>query len=250
MNKKEYLKNKKLTLSTDKVRAFCQHCYRPLLACFCNPLKTISPNAKICILMHPKEARRSQIGTGRMAHIALKNSELIIDSSFDQNPHFLELLNSSLYTAMLLYPGAESVNLSNALLKINKPLLIFVLDGSWPCAKSMMKKTKKLHSLPRISFSSDNESRFEIKQQPAKYCLSTIESIHSLLSALEKQNLESLGKSKDILLKGFKKMVSFHQDCAADPSRNSYLRKSCSPKKVHERIPSKKWERRNICFKE
>ena len=253
MNKEEYLKRKIQQEDNRKERDTCYKCYRPVKACFCSSISSFATNCRIVLLMHPLEAKKSHIGTGRMAHVALENSEIIVDNDFDDNPRFNKLITSKDYFPILLYPGEDSININETLIDHNlfqeKIPLIFILDGTWPCAKTMMKYTKKLHCLPKMSFSTNKESKFAIKHQPAKYCLSTIESIYYLLEGLEKQNLENIGNAKDTLLNALASTVEFHKKCASTPEMNNYGRHSRGPKPAEQRVPSKKWETRNICYK-
>lgn len=252
MNKAEYIKLKKSQLDKRTERPTCLKCYRPSRACFCEHIKPFNTKVRICLLMHPLEAKKSHIGTGRMARVALENSEIIVDPDFDKNERFNKLIDSDEYIPMLLYPGEGSININSELpsnsFSTKKTPLIFILDATWPCAKTMMKNTTKLHKLPKISFSNTIHSKFEIKQQPANYCLSTIESIYYLLSALEDQGAESLADQKETLLVALAKTVEFHQACANDPTLNNYKRDSQLPKKTTDRISSKKWETRSICY--
>lgn len=233
-------------------REYCQKCRRPEKACFCSSLTAFDTKTRIVILMHPLESRRSHIGTGRLTHIALKNSEIIIDKEFDSNKRFNELMESPHYFPLLLYPGKESINIDTTNLHFsnieNKEFLIFVLDGTWPCAKSMMKKTTKLHSLPKISFNPKKLSQFLIKQQPGEFCLSTIESVYYLLKGLETQAIENILPEKEQLLTVLKETVLFHQNCARNPSLNNYSRTSKSMTPLTKRTPSKKWNTRKIEF--
>ncbi|HLP42560.1 MAG TPA: DTW domain-containing protein, partial [Fibrobacteria bacterium] len=83
--------------------------------------------------------------------------------------------------------------------------------------------SRNIRSLPRLSFTWDKESVFEIKEQPAAYCLSTLESIHVFLGEAERRGLESLpGRPQDNLLKVFQAMIDFSIQCALDPAKSSY----------------------------
>jgi DTW domain-containing protein len=241
-------------METLEYRTLCLTCLRPSKACFCACINPFDTNFAFRILMHPKEARKGHLGTGRLTNFALNNCQIIIGEDFDHNQEVQELLNSPNIFPMILYPGEESINLSSSKLETqsfeNKTPLVFIIDGSWPCAKSMMRESKSLHSLPRISFDSTIESRFLIKHQPAKYCLSTIESTYILLGLLEQQGLENIGAAKDSMIKALDQLVKFHIKCASDPSMKHYDRKGGAYKDPSERKPSKKWEYREICFDE
>jgi DTW domain-containing protein YfiP len=190
--------------------------------------------------MHPKEARKKRITTGRLAHLLLKNSEIIVDQCFDQNLRVQELIRSQEHQCFLLYPSDQSMDLSQAnsgqVFSTTKKNLIFILDGTWPCAKSMIRDSKVLHDLPRLSFPVQNESRFSIKLQPAKYCLSTIESIFEVLVHLDRQGVECVGDQIKQLLAALEQLVS------------QQLQFEGSSKRVGSRAPAKKWKTRNICY--
>ncbi len=240
--------------NSESFRDVCHNCHRPLKACFCDELKPFDTYFEFCLLMHPKEAKFSHMGTGRMANAALINCNIIVGENFDNNAQVQKIIGSRDYFPMLLYPGETSLNLSKDKFSENyfegrRPLL-FILDGTWPCAKSMMRDSLCLHDLPRLSFDSSIESKFSIRQQPAKYCLSTIESIYQVLLNLERQGIEDLGVSKDVLPLGLEKLVEFQNKCATDPKMNSYSRDHGSYKEPEKRKKSKKWEGRSICFED
>ena len=230
-------------------RQLCLKCLRPVSSCFCSRLSPVPTQSKIILLMHPKEAKRSHLGTGRLAKSILPNAEIIVGENFDSNEKVQNILNSSDFFPMLLYPGERSINLSKDQLIIPEERIpvIFVLDGTWPCAKSMMRDSHSLHSIMRISFDSSVESKFIIRQQPERYCLSTIESIYHLLCGLEIQGVEQLGQSKEELNKALQLLVDYQLECARDPSRNHY-RAGTSYKPPEQRRRSKKWSQRQVCF--
>lgn len=243
---------KKNIIYSEDTRAFCRDCLRPEVACFCNDIIPFDTKNRFTILMHPKEARRAQVGTGRLTHKALKNSIIIVEEGFNQNKQFLRELNNKNYTPILLYPGADSIDISNptAICSARKPYNIFIIDGTWACAKKMIRLTTKLHSLPKLSFLTNKTSNFDIKQQPKSFCLSTIESVHEVLIHLENRGLENKLETKATMLKALKNLVKYHQECAADPSRSHHAKPSRPYQDVTERkVKRVKYLKRNIIFR-
>lgn len=225
MNKELYLEIKKKRASESfNERPICLECFRPKKACFCDVISSFDTNTNFQILMHPMEAKREQVGTGRMAYRALNNCELVVGEGFEENSHVNELLNNPTNNCFLLYPGKNSTNLTHQNLAVqkNKKLVIFILDSTWACSKKMLRLSSNLKSLPRISFEPNYLSRFAIKKQPKDYCLSTIESIFRVIQELESQGIEDVGDKKETLRDSLARMVKFHQTCAADPSINHY----------------------------
>ncbi len=234
------------------MRELCLNCLRPQKACFCSKVDSFETQTKFIILMHPKESKKSFLGTGRLSHTALKNSQIIVGVNFDEDPQVQAILNNNSNECILLYPGESSINLSRETLPVTpKQRIIFILDGTWPCAKKMMRKSTSLHDLPRVSFETKKTSEFIIKHQPANYCLSTIESIYVLLSELEEQKLEDTKGKKQTLLQALENLVQFQIKCANDPSLQNFKRfKERADVLPRERVASKKWEKRKVCFQD
>lgn len=253
MDKAQYLEMKKQRQQAEdsvKGRLCCPKCFRPEKQCLCAKIHPFDPGIKIVILIHPMEAKRERVGTGRLSHLCLENSELISGIDFTENAQVNQLIADPRYYPVVLYPGKNAHNISEVPLEMKdfngKMPLIFVIDGTWPCAKKMMKLSKNLHLLPRMCFTPTTPSRFEIKMQPDPMCLSTIESIHFFLGEWEKNLFGTVSPKRDNLMEVFEEVVTFQKKCALDPELPSYRQKSYRPPEV--RKPSKKWEKYNLFF--
>ena len=248
--KAERLKAQEQKFST--YRKLCTKCLRSQKVCFCESLKSFRTWAEFRILMHPKEAKNEKVGTGRLANVCLKNCKIIMGIDFGESVEVLNLLKDPQYFPMVLYPGDNSHNISERPLNLdkmeNKRPLIFVIDGTWACAKTMMRESHVLHHIPRISFKDDAISRFAVKLQPDSRCLSTIESIHKLLDGLNTWGHENLKGIHDILIKTLDRLVQDQIDCVNDPSRQVYRPKNPLDKK--EILGLREWDKRKLFFEE
>lgn len=162
----------------------CYRCFRPKATCYCKYIKEIDIPVKFVFLMHPKEAYKQRTGTGRLAALSLKNSEILVGINFENNSRLLELINSGEYFPMLLYPGEDAFSASGCKLKSlteGRIPLVIVIDSTWFFAKKILRLTPLLHTLPKLSFSEGYRSKFQFKKQPAPECLSTIESCYYLI---------------------------------------------------------------------
>jgi DTW domain-containing protein YfiP len=175
--------------------------------------------------MHPKEYKKERIGTGHITNLQLANSEIIVDVDFTNNDRVNEILNNEKTSSFLLYPGKESFNLSlrenietNSFMGTHANL--FILDGTWPCARKMLKLSKNLQALKRVSFDNKITSKFIIKQQPDPLCLSTIESVYTVLNLLKNANVEQCD-TKDFLLP-FEKLIEHQLDFILNPNSANY----------------------------
>ena len=149
-------------------RTMCWTCLRPQKSCFCGEISPFQTWVRFVFLMHPKEAKKNKTGTGRISHLCLKNSEIIVGVRFNESKRFKEILNDPKYEPFVLYPGENSFCVESGeaftkpLMEREKCPVVFILDGTWPCAKKMMIVNPELHALPRLSFSSTQKSNFKI----------------------------------------------------------------------------------------
>ncbi|MFK7774407.1 MAG: tRNA-uridine aminocarboxypropyltransferase [Saprospiraceae bacterium] len=206
-------------------RIKCYQCMRPSSTCICQHLSPIQTKTRFIILMHPMEYRKEKIGTGRMTQLQLENSEIIVGVDFTNNDRVNEILAKENCSPFLLYPGHDSFNLSTRKSAATNSLLgnhphLFLIDGTWPCARKILKSSKNLQALQRVSFDNNIASKFIIKQQPAALCLSTIESVYTVLNLLKESDLEQCD-TKDFLIP-FEKMIEYQLDYMLNPKSKHY----------------------------
>ena len=196
---------------------------------------------RFVFLMHPKEFKQEKAATGRLTHLCLPNSELHVGIGFDGDETVQGLLRDPAFFPVLLYPGKTAVNLSATEhlpdfqhQLAGRTLLVILLDATWSGARKMLKLSPTLQRLPRLMFTPSAPSRYVIKQQPQAGCLSTLESVHELLVALERAGLDRYSDPTQ-LLDLFQRMQEFQIRCASDPARPGYRRKPY--RDPAERIP-------------
>jgi DTW domain-containing protein YfiP len=160
------------------MRASCASCLRPLAAgaCFCDRLTVLPTRTRVLLLQHPRE-RRVAIGTARLAHLALPQSELHVGVDFSHLP---------LDDSYVLFPSPQATPV--AALPRDRPLTLVVLDGTWSQARKLLKLNPALARLPRVAFAPRAPSGYLIRRQPADFCLSTIEALAEVLETLEPEH--------------------------------------------------------------
>jgi DTW domain-containing protein YfiP len=203
-------------------REKCYRCYRPLSSCMCAYVKPITTRTKFVILMHPKEFKKTKNGTGRLTYLSLPNSELYIDIDFSEHTAINALIDDPKNLCYLLYPGKNSLNLHQERIEADgKGVVIFIIDSTWPCSVKMLRLSKNLQTLPRVSFTHSKISQFRIKEQPKEFCLSTIESTLSVLEVLNQQGVESIEEGDLVnFLDPFSAMVEYQIGCASRSSES------------------------------
>ncbi len=221
----------------------CYKCFRPLVTCYCKSIKQIKTEIKFVILIHPKEAYKQKTGTGRLAHLSLADSELIVGVDFTDNPKVNALLNDSSYLPVLLYPGKKAITASSNELKqelSDKKLLVFIIDATWSSAKKMLYLSNNLHDLTNISFNNRYVSKFIIKRQPGLFCLSTVESVYYLIREFKSEGIIEEYVNPNGLMGVFQKMIDFQIKCTLDRNKISYRKRKSINSKRKSHIISRK----------
>ncbi len=215
MNSQDYLRKKEeLKAQGPKYRTLCSICIQPNFSCYCKHIKPIDCSINFVILIHPIEAKR-RIATGRMSHLCLQGSHLIKGQNFTDHPKINELIAEPGYRSVILYPGIQSVNVSQIsenerkdLVFSDKKLRVFVIDGTWATARRMVRQSENINKLPRICFTPVKPSNFRVRKQPESHCYSTIEAIHHTIDLLGNYQSSDIGpRPHDHLLEIFDGMV-------------------------------------------
>lgn len=212
-------------------REMCYRCFWPKPICWCASIQRMATKTRFVFLMHPKEFKQEKAATGRLTHLCLANSEIQMGVEFDRHDAVQALLRDPQNFPVLLYPGETARNLSDGALTASeigqRRLVVFLLDGTWSCARKMLKLSPSLQRLPRVMFTAIHRSRYVIKQQPQDGCLSTLEATHELLVALERSGLDQYPLPAQLLAL-FDRMQEYQIRCATDPDRPGYRRRPYS----------------------
>ena len=198
----------------------CYKCFRPFETCYCKDIVSIKTGIKFVFLMHPKEAYKQKTGTGRLAHLTLEDSEIIVGVDFTENPRLNTLITDEKYFPVVMYPSEDAwtatdyrENPPHTLKEAceGKTLLVILVDATWACAKKMVKLSKNLHTLQKISFTAGYKSIYTFKTEPQEDFISTIETCYYLLKELSEgqfsTTLTQADFSPEPLMNIFKKMI-------------------------------------------
>jgi DTW domain-containing protein YfiP len=231
------LKRQELSEQQPTYRILCMTCIQPQFSCYCSHIQKFDSKIDFVILIHPIEVRR-RIATGRMSHLVLENSSLIMGQNYSANSAVNRLISDPDYHSVILYPGQKSQNLSDMsddqrtnLFPKSKKLRIFVIDGTWATARKMVRLSENLNRLPRICFSPTTPSNFRVRKQPHAACYSTIEAIHHTIELVGKtQGFNQQSREHDKLLLVFDSMVErqleFIRMSNENPSPTKYRRET------------------------
>lgn len=202
-------------------RLKCYNCNRTKISCLCQYVKPIKTHTQFIILMHPKEHRKTKNNTGKITHLSLPNSQIHVGIDFSENKKINTILNNPNNSCYVLYPSKESIVLNDQNIKEkDKNIVLFIIDSTWPCSNKILRLSKNIKSLPKVSFIHQKISQYKIKTQPNKLALSTIESTLCVLELLNKQDIENIPKEQ---LKGFlepfTQMINFQLTFGLNPNK-------------------------------
>jgi DTW domain-containing protein YfiP len=197
-------------------REACHRCRKAKVTCICGRIRPFASDPRLAILIHPREAR-NRVGTGRMLHLSVTNSVLINDKDFSHNEQVKQLIADPALQCALLYPGPHALDLTHctrdearAFTPPGKELVLFIIDGTWAHARSMINRSANLRALPQIRFTPSSPSGYGFRRQPHDYCFSTLEAAHWII-----ERFASLGLSERLpgdphhgLIENFQAMVT------------------------------------------
>ncbi len=208
-------------------RDSCHHCFRIKSLCICESIQPFEVEPLIVLLVHPREFMKT-VGTVRVVKLSVSGSIMIRGhgKDFDQDPSIAAIISKSNHHSMILFPGEDSLNLTSAPLGViqsqiplDKRLVIFVIDGTWSAAKNMIKDSKILSQLPKLSFDVNGVSTYEFRKQPNAFCLSTVEAVSVLIENLKEKKL-CTPKPMDghlRMIEGLKKLVATQLEFESNP---------------------------------
>lgn len=160
---------------------------------------------KVVIIQHPLE-QKHPFNTGRIAHLCLNNSELMVAETLSQQQLDLLLKTPSalLYPSLEWLPASNEINCAEQTLTNNIQQLI-VIDANWKKSKKMLHLNPPLQHLPRVNLTGNLQSNYTIRKTSMQDGLSTIESIIKSMNMLEATD------KFNALLAPFEQMIALQQ---------------------------------------
>jgi len=200
-------------------RPSCLRCRRPIAFCWCRLIEPVETRTRVVFLQHHRESR-TRIGTARIAHLALPNSEFHVGMTFSLTP--------APRTAVL-FPGEDAA--PPELLREGEPWTLVVVDGTWPQARKIVQRDPVLSSLPRIGFRPDRPGNYRIRREPSAECLATVEAVAQVLA-----RVEGSPERFSSMIAAFTHMVDLQLAAAnEDPSR-ARRRRRTGPKPIDREL--------------
>lgn len=185
----------------------CPRCEKPPGLCVCEAIRELSTRLHVLILQHPQEPDK-ELGSARLTHLSLPNSTLRVGLSWPNLKKALGRpdtagIQPSRWLVLYLGSGLKATGSSrpeaglHLVSKAGAPLPIsaaeaaaeldgiVLLDGTWSQAKALWWRNAWLLKLKRGILVPRRKSLYgELRREPRKEALSTIESAAETLTAL------------------------------------------------------------------
>ena len=155
----------------------CQRCLLVTGYCLCNTIAPHPANSRFCLVMFDTEPMKPS-NTGRLIADILPLTDAFQWSRTEPPQALLDLVKNPDYQPMVVFPssyaGPERQVLSTP--PSGKPPLFIMLDGTWPEARKMFRKSPWLDNLPLISVDLSRVSAYSLREVHAEgqYCTAEV----------------------------------------------------------------------------
>jgi len=184
--------------------ADCQRCQKPLPLCICDSVTPIQNRLSLLILQHPQEQDRT-LGTARLTAQHFANAVVKVGLSWPSlakalgrpvaDPSRWAVLYLGSAKAAALDPGREIIALNrkgeiaeNQRAIIERIQGVLLLDGTWSQAKALWWRNPWMLKCQRVILGPKHASAYgELRREPRRDGLSTLEAAATLIGALEKR---------------------------------------------------------------
>ena len=190
-------------------REICPNCQRPLPVCYCSAIVQVANKTKVLIIQHPLE-HKHPFNTGRIAHLCLSHSELIVAETLSaaKLASILNTPSALLYPSLAWLPTTAEIGKPQAReLPGNSSIQqLIVIDATWKKSKKILHLHPALQKLPRLHLKGNLRSNYQIRKTTVANGLSTLESIVNALNIMEP------GGEFEAMLQPFERMIELQNE--------------------------------------
>ena len=224
--------------------ADCPHCGKPLPLCICDSVTPIESRISLLILVHPQEQDKA-LGTARLTAMHFKNAVVKIGLSWPSLSKALGRRVDDPSRWAVLYLGsakASDLDTDAEIVAIDRKgevephqraILediegVVLLDGTWSQAKALWWRNAWMLKCQRVILGPKRPSRYgQLRREPRRDGLSTIEAAGLLLAGLEKRPkiAETLNASFERMLARYRQVQVEMPALAPKPKKRDWRRR-------------------------
>ena len=181
----------------------CERCRMHSSLCVCALVPALDTRTRLVLVIHRAEDRKPT-NTGRLAVLAMKNSEVIIRG------HTTEPTPAQAWSAatrpLFLFPHEDAVPLESLAFVPgdDRPVTLIVPDGNWRQASKVRNRVAGMRAVPCVSLPIGAPSIYRLRSEAHPFGLATVEAIGRSLRILEGERGPEVER---LLLHVFRAMV-------------------------------------------
>jgi DTW domain-containing protein YfiP len=148
--------------------------------CICDRIPRLETRTRLALLLHHREVGKPT-NTGRLAASCMPNSVVTV---FGQRDVVSALPAIEAHEQpLLLYPADDAVPISEY--SNQRPVVLFVPDGSWRQAHKMRRRMPGLADVPCVTLPDAGRTSYRLRSENREGGLATLEAIASAFGILE-----------------------------------------------------------------
>ncbi|CDH18993.1 DTW domain-containing protein [Xenorhabdus bovienii] len=131
----------------------CLHCLLPQKSCLCETISPVNATSRFCLIMFDTEPMKPS-NTGKLIADILPDTHAFLWSRTEPDQRMLEVLRDPTRQPYLIFPESYATpprTVYQQLPDNQKAPLFIILDGTWPEARKMFRKSPYLDDIPLLS---------------------------------------------------------------------------------------------------
>jgi len=144
----------------------CESCLLPLTLCLCDQIVARQALCRFCLIMFDSEPLKPS-NTGRLIADILPNTQAFLWSRTDPDPALLAAIADPARQPYVVFPAHNTSPDRQVIHQIDvhgKPPLFILLDGTWPEAGKMFRKSPYLAAFPILSLDLATISAYRLRE--------------------------------------------------------------------------------------
>ncbi len=144
----------------------CERCLLPLTLCLCDHIVPSQALCRFCLIMFDSEPLKPS-NTGRLIADILPDTQAFLWSRTEVDPALLAAIADPGRQPYVVFPAPNAGTGRRVINKIDdhgKPPLFILLDGTWPEAGKMFRKSPYLAGLPVLSLDLETVSAYRLRE--------------------------------------------------------------------------------------
>jgi DTW domain-containing protein YfiP len=162
----------------------CERCRMHSSLCVCPLVPTVETRTRVVLVIHRAEDRKPT-NTGRLALLAMPNSEVVVRGRAEERTDALALPVTT--RPLFLFPHEDAVPL-RSVVRVpgdDRPVTLVVPDGNWRQASKVRNRVAGMRDVTCVSLPVGAPSTYRLRSEAHAFGLATIEAIARALCLLE-----------------------------------------------------------------